>query len=118
VNNLVEADPPEDADTQILQVLEAEPCSSVRKMAEVLIIPALTVYLHLTASLIMKARPFNYPKDSWFDLLGWLGGNCHEMDSLANGMIEIRPISQNGNLPGMSRADPALLKEPMITEIL
>jgi hypothetical protein len=40
------------------------------------------------------------------------------MDSLANGMIEIHPISANGDLPGMSRTDHTLLKEPMITKIL
>jgi hypothetical protein len=40
------------------------------------------------------------------------------MDSLANGMIEIRTISSNGDLPGISRTDHGLLKEPMTTEIL
>jgi hypothetical protein len=40
------------------------------------------------------------------------------MDSLANGMLEIRVISSNGDLPGISRVDHGLLKEPMITEIL
>jgi hypothetical protein len=40
------------------------------------------------------------------------------MDSLANGMLEIRVISSNGDLPGISRVDHGLLKEPMITELL
>jgi hypothetical protein len=40
------------------------------------------------------------------------------MDSLANGMLEICMISSNGDLPGISRVDHGLLKEPMITDIL
>jgi hypothetical protein len=40
------------------------------------------------------------------------------MDSLANGMLEIRAISSNGALPGISRVDHGLLKDPMITDIL
>jgi hypothetical protein len=40
------------------------------------------------------------------------------MYSLANGMLEIRVISSNGDLPGISRIDHGLLEEPMITDIL
>jgi hypothetical protein len=40
------------------------------------------------------------------------------MASLANGMLEIRVIPSNGDLPGISQVDHGLLKEPMITDIL
>jgi hypothetical protein len=40
------------------------------------------------------------------------------MDPLANGLLEVRAISSNGDLPGISRVDHGLLKEPMITDIL
>jgi hypothetical protein len=60
----------------------------------------------------------NYFKESWFDLVGYLCGDCYDMDSLENGMLEIRVISSNGDLPGISRVDHGLLKEPMITDIL
>jgi hypothetical protein len=40
------------------------------------------------------------------------------MDSLANGMLEIRVISSNGDLLGISRVDHSLLKEPMTTDLL
>jgi hypothetical protein len=46
--------PLEDIDARILQILEAEPSSSVRMSAEFLKIPASTVHLHLTTSLNMK----------------------------------------------------------------
>jgi hypothetical protein len=52
--------PPEDIDVQILQVLEAEPWSSVRTIAEFLKIPSSTVHPHLTTSLNMKSRHFNW----------------------------------------------------------
>jgi hypothetical protein len=47
--------PLDDINARILQVLEAEPWSSVRMIAEFLKIPASTVHLHLTTSLKMKA---------------------------------------------------------------
>jgi hypothetical protein len=47
---------PEDIDAPILQVLEAEPSSLVRTIAEFLKIPASTVRLHLTTSLNMESR--------------------------------------------------------------
>jgi hypothetical protein len=50
--------PIEDIDDRILQVLEAEPRSSVRTIAEFLKIPVLAVHLHLTTSLNMKSRHF------------------------------------------------------------
>jgi hypothetical protein len=46
--------PLEDINARILQVLEAEPWSSVRTIAEFLKIPLLTVHLHLTTSHNMK----------------------------------------------------------------
>jgi hypothetical protein len=52
--------PLEDIDARILQVLEAEPWSSVRTVAEFLKIPASTVHLHLTTSLNMKSRHFKW----------------------------------------------------------
>jgi hypothetical protein len=60
----------------------------------------------------------NHFKESWFDLLGYLCGNCYDMDSLANGMLQIHVISSNGDLPGIDHVDHGLLKEPMITDIL
>jgi hypothetical protein len=45
-------------DARILQILEAEPWSSVRAIAEFLEILASTVYLYLTTSLNMKNRHF------------------------------------------------------------
>jgi hypothetical protein len=50
--------PLEDIDARILQVLEAEPWSSVWTIPEFLKIPASTVHLHLTTSLNMKSRHF------------------------------------------------------------
>jgi hypothetical protein len=50
--------PVEDIDARILQVLKANPWSSVRMIAEFLKIPASTVHLHLTPSLNMKGRHF------------------------------------------------------------
>jgi hypothetical protein len=50
----------EDIDAQILQVLETEPWSSVRTIAEFLKIPASTVHLHLTTSLNTKGRYFKW----------------------------------------------------------
>jgi hypothetical protein len=47
--------PLEDTDARILQVLEADPWSSVRTIAEFLKIPASMVHLYLTTSLNMKA---------------------------------------------------------------
>jgi transposase len=47
--------PLEDIDARILQVLEAEPWSLVRTIAEFLKSPSLTVHLHLTTSLNMKS---------------------------------------------------------------
>jgi hypothetical protein len=44
----------------MLQVLEAEPWSSVRMIAEFLKVPASTVHLHLTTSLNMKSRHFKW----------------------------------------------------------
>jgi hypothetical protein len=52
--------PLEDIDARILQVLEAEPWSSVRMIAEFFKIPASTVPLHLTTSLNMKSRHFKW----------------------------------------------------------
>jgi hypothetical protein len=52
--------PLEDIDARILQVLEAEPWSSVREIAEFLKIPASMVHLHLTISLNMKSRHFKW----------------------------------------------------------
>jgi hypothetical protein len=49
---------PEQTGAQVLQVLEAEPWSSVRMVAVFLNIPATTVHLHLTTSLNMKSRHF------------------------------------------------------------
>jgi hypothetical protein len=48
--------PFEDIDARILQVLEAEPVSLVRTIAEFIKIPASRVHLHLTTSLNMKSR--------------------------------------------------------------
>jgi hypothetical protein len=50
--------PLEDIDARILQVLEAEPRSSVRTIAEFIKIPASTVHLYLTTFLNMKSRHF------------------------------------------------------------
>jgi hypothetical protein len=52
--------PLEDIDARILQVLEAEPWSSVRMIAEFLKIPASTVHLYRTTSLNMKNRHFKW----------------------------------------------------------
>jgi hypothetical protein len=49
-----------DINAPILQVLEAEPWSSVQTIAEFLKIPASTVDLHLTTSLNMKRRHFKW----------------------------------------------------------
>jgi hypothetical protein len=51
----------EDIDARILQVLEAQPWSSFRTIAEFLKIPASTVHLHLTTSLNMKSRDDDIP---------------------------------------------------------
>jgi hypothetical protein len=48
----------EDINARILQVLEAEPCSLMRTIAEFLKILASTVHLHLTTFLNMKIRHF------------------------------------------------------------
>jgi hypothetical protein len=50
--------PLEDIDARILQVLEAEPWSSVRTIVESLKIPASAVNLHLITPLNMKSRHF------------------------------------------------------------
>jgi hypothetical protein len=50
----------EDVDARILQVLEAEPWSSVRTIAEFFKIPVSTVHLHVTTSLNMKSRHFKW----------------------------------------------------------
>jgi hypothetical protein len=50
--------PLEDIDARILQVLEAEPWSSVRTIAEFPKILASTAHLHPTTSLNMKSRHF------------------------------------------------------------
>jgi hypothetical protein len=50
----------EDIDARILQVLEAEPWSSVRTIAEFLKIPASTMHFHLTTSLKIKSRHFKW----------------------------------------------------------
>jgi hypothetical protein len=55
--------PLEDIDARILQVLEAEPGSSVRTIAELLKIPASRVHLHLTTSFNMKGRHFKLVPD-------------------------------------------------------
>jgi hypothetical protein len=55
--------PLEDIDVGILQILEAEPWSSVRTIAEFLKIPASTVHLRRTTSLNMKSHWF---KSLWF----------------------------------------------------
>jgi transposase len=47
--------PLEDIDARILQVLKAEPWSSVRTIAEFIKIPASTMHLQLTTSFNMKA---------------------------------------------------------------
>jgi hypothetical protein len=52
--------PLEDIDAQIMQVLEAEPWSSIGMIAEFLKIPASTVHLHVTTSLNMKNRHFKW----------------------------------------------------------
>jgi hypothetical protein len=52
--------PLEDIDDRILQVLEAEPWSSVRTIAEFLKISASMVHLHLTTSLDMESRHFKW----------------------------------------------------------
>jgi hypothetical protein len=44
----------------MLQVLETEPCSSVRTIAEFLKVPASMVILHLTTPLNMKSRHFKW----------------------------------------------------------
>jgi hypothetical protein len=48
--------PLEDVDARNLQVLEAEPRSSVQTIAEFLKFPVSTVHLYLTTSLNMKIR--------------------------------------------------------------
>jgi hypothetical protein len=50
----------EDIDARILQVLEAEPWSSARTIAEFFKIPASKVHFHLTTSLNMKNRHFKW----------------------------------------------------------
>jgi hypothetical protein len=50
--------PLDDIDARILQVLEAEPWSSIRTIAEFFKIPASAVNLHLTTSLNMNSRYF------------------------------------------------------------
>jgi hypothetical protein len=52
--------PLEDIDARILQVLEAEPWSSVRTIAEFLKIPASTVHFHLTTFLNRKGGHFKW----------------------------------------------------------
>jgi hypothetical protein len=52
--------PLEDIDVLILQVLEAEPWSSVRTIAEFLKIPPSRVYLHPITSLNMKTQYFKW----------------------------------------------------------
>jgi transposase len=52
--------PLKDIDAQILQVLEAEPWSSIRMIAEFLKIPASTMHLHLTTSLNTKSQHFKW----------------------------------------------------------
>jgi hypothetical protein len=51
--------PLENINAQIMQVLEAEPCPSVRTSAEFLKIRASRGHLHLTTSLNMKSRHSN-----------------------------------------------------------
>jgi hypothetical protein len=55
-----QADPLEDIDARILQVLEFDPWSSIRTIAEFLKIPASTVHFHLTTSLNMKSQHFKW----------------------------------------------------------
>jgi hypothetical protein len=50
--------PLEDIDARILQILEAEPWSSFRMIAEFLKIPVSMVHLHRTTSFIMKSQNF------------------------------------------------------------
>jgi hypothetical protein len=52
--------PLEDINARILQVLEAEPWSSVGTIAEFLKILASTLHLHLTSSLNMKSQHFKW----------------------------------------------------------
>jgi hypothetical protein len=52
--------PLEDIDARILQILEGEPWSSVRTIAEFLKILASTAHLHLTTSLNMKSWHFKW----------------------------------------------------------
>jgi hypothetical protein len=59
-SDLSDRPPLKDIDPRILQVLEAEPWSSVRTIAEFIKIPASMVHLHLTISLNMKSRYFKW----------------------------------------------------------
>jgi hypothetical protein len=59
--------PLEDTDARILQVLEAEPWSSVQTITEFLKIPASTVHIHLTTCLNMKSRHFKWVSHSLDD---------------------------------------------------
>jgi hypothetical protein len=52
--------PLEDINARIPQVLEAEPWSSVRMIAEFLKIPVSTVHRHLTTSLNMNCQHFKW----------------------------------------------------------
>jgi hypothetical protein len=52
--------PLEDIDAPIVQILEAEPWSSVQTIAEFLKIPVSTAHLHITTSLNMKSRHFKW----------------------------------------------------------
>jgi hypothetical protein len=75
VTDWAPADPLEDIDTRILQVLEVEPCSSVRTIAEFLKIPTSTVHIHPSISLNMKSRHFKWiphfldddPRAKWLE---------------------------------------------------
>jgi hypothetical protein len=60
VADLVLAERHEYIDARILQVLEAEPWSSVRTMPEMLNILPSTAHLHLATSLNMKNRHFKW----------------------------------------------------------
>jgi hypothetical protein len=59
-SDLSDRPPLEDIDARVLRVLEAEPWSSVRTIAEFLKIPASTAHLHLITSLNMKSRHFKW----------------------------------------------------------
>jgi hypothetical protein len=74
----------EDINARILQVLEAEPRSSVQMIAELLKIPLSTVHLHLTTSLNMKSRHFKWVPHFLDDDLRekWLDGARRLLDVL------------------------------------